>query len=365
MKLVYVLSGGGIKGFCHLGLLEGLEKAGFQPDLIVGTSAGALMGALYSHFGSVSAVRERIEAVLASEDFAEFEARYLKGRDPDAATEAEGAAESGLPAVAGHSRFRHYLTGITDTVRTTARMTARIGRTLFTSSMIPEAEAAGLFGLLFEGVDFASLKIPYAAVAVDLVAGHPAIFPSTGPRPVDLPLSEAVRASCAIPLIFPAVHIGGHAHADGLIMANLPVREALSLLGGEEAILLGLDVSAPSAEPEGELSSLELSLRLLDLATASKQEVDRMEVDILFQPLQEARTWLSMDERDTLVALGLACATPERLEGLESLIFASWLEERRRASLPQRLLAKLAGGARGGPPSIQRRASLRTRKTRV
>lgn len=55
-RIVYVLSGGAAKGFCHLGMIEALEGRGVKPDLVVGTSAGSLFGALYCHFGSAAGV---------------------------------------------------------------------------------------------------------------------------------------------------------------------------------------------------------------------------------------------------------------------------------------------------------------------
>ena len=47
-RLALVLSSGGGRGYAHVGVLKVLEEAGIRPDLIVGTSVGALMGALYA-----------------------------------------------------------------------------------------------------------------------------------------------------------------------------------------------------------------------------------------------------------------------------------------------------------------------------
>ena len=44
-KIALVLGSGGAKGFAHVGVLEALEKAGIKPDLIVGCSMGAIVGA--------------------------------------------------------------------------------------------------------------------------------------------------------------------------------------------------------------------------------------------------------------------------------------------------------------------------------
>jgi NTE family protein len=174
------------------------------------------------------------------------------------------------------------------------------GKAMVTSAMVAEKDAVSIFRRIFEGITFQTLKVPFAAVAVDLVEGAPVIFTAGGEagdrgsvRTIPGPdgLMKAVMASSAIPLIFPAVEIGGHAHADGYIMSNLPVREARTLLSGQEVFPVGFDVSAPVALSEDDLSTVELVLRLLDLSTRSKQSADRELIDVLFQPVDRSYPW--------------------------------------------------------------------------
>jgi NTE family protein len=306
--MVYVLSGGAAMGFCHLGMIEALEKRGIRPDLIVGTSAGSLFGALYSHFGSVAAVFKRVEIVFASDEFKEFERKYFGERKP-----ADGHVQSGL---------KSFFSGLAGTLK--SRM--HLGKALVTSAMVAEKDAASIFGRIFDGITFQTLKIPFAAVAVDLVEGVPVIF-TTGREPSDagtvrtIPgpdgLTRAVMASSAIPLIFPAVEIAGHAHADGYIMSNLPVREARTLLAGQDAFLVGFDVSAPVQLSEDDLSTVELILRLLDLSTRSKQYADRDLIDILLQPVDKSYPWSSFAEYKEYLDLGGRYMTEERLAAFE------------------------------------------------
>jgi predicted acylesterase/phospholipase RssA len=115
---------------------------------------------------------------------------------------------------------------------------------------------------------------------------------------------KAVMASSAIPLIFPAVEIGGHAHADGYIMSNLPVREAGILFAGQEVFLVGFDVSAPVELSEDDLSTVELVLRLLD---------------VLFQPVDRSYPWSSFAECKEFIGLGRWYMTEERLAAFERM----------------------------------------------
>jgi NTE family protein len=307
-KMVYVLSGGAAMGFCHLGMIEAIEKRGIRPDLIVGTSAGSLFGALYSQYGNVEEVLQRVELVFASDEFIEFERRYFGERKP-----ADGHVQS---------KLKHFFSGLAGTLRNGMHL----GKAMVTSAMVAEKDALSIFGRIFEGITFQTLKVPFAAVAVDLVDGVPVIF--TSGREIDDRgavrtilepdgLMKAVMASSAIPLIFPAVEIAGHAHADGFIMSNLPVREARALLPGQEAFFVGFDVSAPVELSEDALSPVELVLRLLDLSTRSKQYADRELVDVLFQPVGRSYPWSSFAEYKKFLGLGRRCMTGKRLDALE------------------------------------------------
>jgi len=64
-KMVYILSGGAATGFCHLEMIEALEERGIRPDLVIGTSAGALFGALYCHFGNIEDVFRKLSEALS------------------------------------------------------------------------------------------------------------------------------------------------------------------------------------------------------------------------------------------------------------------------------------------------------------
>jgi NTE family protein len=214
-KMVYVLSGGGASGLCHLGMIESLEKEGIKPDLIVGTSAGSLVGALYSHHGNTADVYRQVERLIASDGFREFGKKYF--------------ADRRLPDGHGESRIKQFIRGLAGTLKTGMHL----GKALVTSAMVAGKDADAIFSSVLEGITTQTLKIPFAAVTVDLAEGAPAIFAGGDEKtgrgifrigPGAEGLKSAVMASCAIPLIFPAVDIAGHAHADGSIMANLPVR---------------------------------------------------------------------------------------------------------------------------------------------
>lgn len=308
-KIVFVLSSGAAKGFCHVGMLEALEARGIRPDLVVGTSAGSLIGALYSHFGATSGLVGRIEEVVASDEFATFEKRYFGERAP-----LDGQVPHGV---------RHFFSSLADSVR----MKMHVGLSLFTSSMVAKNDVSELYEKMFEGVSGATLRFPFAAVAVDLSDGTPATFSYLGGPENAVTLPLAVMASCAIPLVFPAVSMGGHAFADGSIMASLPIREACALLPGETLFLVAFDVQPPVPQFEEKLSSLDLTLRLLDLATRSKQYADRELADVVFMPLEVNYPWSAFGDYKNLIELGKAYMTDERLDDFEVCFAEKCLEK--------------------------------------
>ncbi len=158
--LGYALSGGGAKGFAHLGALKVLEKCGLKPDVIAGTSAGSLAGVYYAD----GYHPEEILDLFREKEFREF-------------------AELAIPK-----------TG------------------LFKST--------GLHGFLKKNLrarSFEELQVPFYAVATDWNRAQTVVF-SEGDELVD-----AVVASCSVPIVFQPQYIHGVPYVDGGLLKNFPV----------------------------------------------------------------------------------------------------------------------------------------------
>ncbi len=174
-KLGLALSGGAVRGMAHLGVLEVLEREGIRPDYVAGVSAGALVGALYCAGLPVKTIQEHA-----------LELSWAKlGR----------------------------------------LIRPRIG---FFDSQRMEDYIIGLIGPR----QFASLTIPFAAVAVDLMASRTVVLREGS-------VAEAVRASCALPGIFTPVRKDGRLLVDGGVINNLPVSVAREM-GAEYVIAVDL-----------------------------------------------------------------------------------------------------------------------------
>lgn len=153
------LSGGGARGFAHIGALKALEEAQVFPDIISGVSAGSIIGALYADGYTPDEMLELFEDIKFN-DFAEIT-----------------VPRSGFFRIDGFKKF------LKQTLR---------ART------------------------FEELSIPLLIVATDLDNGKSVSFTSG-------PLIDVICASCSIPVLLKPVKIGDTHYVDGGVFRNFPV----------------------------------------------------------------------------------------------------------------------------------------------
>jgi NTE family protein len=160
-KIGYALGGGGARGLSHIGVMKVLEDHGIYPDVIAGTSIGALVGALYA-----SGLR---------------------------AGDIERALRLDLRRLAMLADVRLSLSGLVQGKRVASALKSFLG-----------------------DLTFADLKIPFACVATDIVHGQEVVI-RTGP------VINAVRASISVPGLFTPVKLRGRYLVDGGLVNTVPV----------------------------------------------------------------------------------------------------------------------------------------------
>jgi len=173
MRVVAVFSGGGAKAIAHVGAWRAIHEAGGQVTHIVATSMGAVIGAAL--------------AAGATPDEVAVAARSLSRKDV-----APLAAASLLKGV-----FASHILKAEGLRRTVARFVA--------------------------ATRFSDLKIPLTVTATDLDSGELVLFGALGQ---DVPLHDALYASCALPLYYPPARLDGRRLADGGLRAVLPLAPA-------------------------------------------------------------------------------------------------------------------------------------------
>jgi NTE family protein len=189
------LSGGGARGFSHVGVLKALEALRIPVDCIVGTSAGAAVGAAYAIGHSPQAIEDRL--------------RQLDWRN-DMFNDQPSRAE--LP-------FRRKESGKSDPLTVTLGVGPEglKGNTGLVAGQKVELFLHGLFGHSVEWATFDDLPIPFRAVTTDLTTGHMALQGQGS-------LVQAVRASMAVPTAFSPVASQEQLLVDGGLTQNLPVQ---------------------------------------------------------------------------------------------------------------------------------------------
>ncbi|NTU57465.1 MAG: BamA/TamA family outer membrane protein [Chlorobiaceae bacterium] len=196
------LSGGGANGVSQIGVLKALEEEDIPIDFIAGTSMGALVGGLYSSGYTAS----ELESIALSLPW-----QKLVSLDDDA------------------PRANSYLEQ--KNIRDRASIAIRFEnfRLIVPKSMSSAQTLSRTIDLLIlnapyhTGYEFSDLPVSFRAVTTDLISGRRVTLTSG-------PLSEAMRASSTIPILYQPIERNGRKLADGGLVANLPVDE-LDIVG--------------------------------------------------------------------------------------------------------------------------------------
>ncbi len=223
-----MLSGGGAKGLSHIGVIEVMDSLGIRPDLIVGTSMGAIIGALYASGYSGKQIDSMAKSLPLSDIFHAFQPI------------APRSLEFLQPLLYWEQGERGF-----NLQRSTAS----------TSEANAITNNLALRGNLLARGDFDSLPIPFRAVATNL-ADRSLVVIGTGD------LARALRASYAIPLFFPPEKIDGQTLGDGGLVANVPVGVARRL--GAKRVIVS-DATSGVADSVGLDAPLTLVSHLVNL----------------------------------------------------------------------------------------------------
>lgn len=209
-----VLSGGGARGFAHVGILEELERLGVKIDVVTGTSMGSMIGGAYASGYTAAEVEEIVRSVdwdkmLSPTPERKFRTWRTKERE-------HRASSSNLLEVTTE------------------------GEVTLPASVVPNQELA-LFlskrtGFISGTTNLLELPIPFSAAATDLVTGKPFILRE------HCTVGNAMRASMSIPGVFEPVEFGGTILVDGGLVDNLPVELAREM-GAD--VVIAVNVGTP------------------------------------------------------------------------------------------------------------------------
>lgn len=260
VRWALVLSGGGSRGFAHIGVLRALEERGVpKPSFVAGASMGAIIGALYASGWPV----KDIEAYARGFEIG----NYLDNpafRLPDISLSRLVQAGSALGAlVRGHS------------IDSGAKAHAELDR-------------------LLRGARIQDFPVPFACTATDLVTGRTVVLDSG-------PAADAIRASMSFPAVFAPVVRDGMVLVDGGVLDNMPCDVARAR--GYRHVLASDVTPFEEARPARLSNGLSVLMRCYDIAAAAAQRPIEAQADLVIET-RDNRSVLKFDGAAALVDTG-------------------------------------------------------------
>ncbi len=275
-----VLGGGGARGLAHVGVLKVLDEMGLKPACVVGTSAGALVGSLYCSGVDAKAM----EKLLHETDFNEV----IRDTPNRRLLNYSSKMDQRPPSLS--LEIRDKALRIPQGVMEGERVIGLLNDTFFRMGTVDIR-------------DFDRLPVPFRAIAADVRSGKLVVFDKGR-------LTQAVRASIAVPLVFTPVHMDDMVLVDGGVLNNVAVDVAKSL--GYRKVL-AINVARPPAPEKKRLDNLfDIMDEAYTLARREKDAVLLAMADVVVEPDMEGVSVADFEKVDELVGRGYASASQAR-----------------------------------------------------
>ncbi len=268
-KIGLVLSGGGAKGFAHIGVLKVIEDAGIKIDYIGGTSMGAVIGGLYASGYNAA----QIDSIFQSTNFDELINDFI----PRSSKNFYEKRNDELYALV--LPFNKFNVGI------------------------PEALSKGMynFNLLSRITrnvrhvrDFNQLPIPFLCIGTNIETGEQVVLDKGN-------LAQAILASAAFPSLFSPVEVDGKLLVDGGVANNYPIEEVRKL-GAD--IIIGVDVQDDLLDRNQLKNATKILVQVTNLHSIQKMKAKVKDTDIYINPDIKNFGVISFDKGKEIVRRG-------------------------------------------------------------
>jgi NTE family protein len=278
------LGGGGARGLAHIGVLRVLEKEEIPIDLIAGTSIGALVGGAYASGSGSNELQKKAEAYLNSNEFRSstiraFEAAHAKGE-----------------------------IGLAHKIETYLRNHFYMIQAMFKPGILSNEDFQATIDYFIPDIQIEETRIPFRAVATDLVTGEEITF-SEGS------LRQAVMASCAVPGAIMPLKEGERLLSDGGIICRVPSSVARQE-GADIVIAVVVDRGIGSEELR---TVMDVYLRVSEIMGERLKQIELAAADVVILPEVGETHWTSFSQALNLIDEGEK-ATKEKLGEIRRLI---------------------------------------------
>jgi NTE family protein len=268
-RIGLALGGGGARGLAHIGVLKVLDSEKIPIDLIVGTSMGALVGGAYASGISPDELKKKVEAYLNSTEFQSsamkaFETAHAKGE-----------------------------LGLTQKIQTYLRNCFYLIQAMFKPGLLSNEDFQTTIDYFIPDIQIEETRIPFRAVATDLVSGQQIIF-SHGP------LRQAVMASCAVPGAIAPLKEGEKLLSDGGIICLVP-----SSVARQEGAGIVISVAVDRCISSEELRNVvDVYYRVSEIMGEKLKHYELAEADVVILPEVGDLHWSNFSQAMTLIDEG-------------------------------------------------------------
>ncbi|MFV8371516.1 patatin-like phospholipase family protein [Flavobacterium sp. LB2P74] len=268
-KIGLVLSGGGAKGFAHIGVLKVLEEAGVKIDYIGGTSMGAVIGGLYASGYNANQIDSIFQATNFNELINDFIPRSSKNfyerRNDElyALVLPFNKMKIGIPEALSKGMYNYnLLSRITRNVR--------------------------------DVKDFNKLPIPFLCIGTNIETGEEVLLNKGN-------LAQAMIASSAFPSLFSPVEIDGKILVDGGVVNNYPIEEVRKL-GAD--IIIGVDVQNDLLDRTQLKDATKILVQITNLQSIERMKRNVSDTDIYIRPDVTQYGVISFDKGKEIIRKG-------------------------------------------------------------
>lgn len=268
-KIGLALSGGGAKGFAHIGVLKVLEEAGIEVDVVTGTSMGAVVGGLYA----IGYSTDELEDIALNTDWNELfnETRPRKYQ----------------------SIFQNQ-----NNERLIFSVPYESGTVSLPRGLVQGQKISLLLNELtlpyHQVTNFRELPIPFACVVTNLETGE-GVHVDSGYLP------EVIRASTAIPSVFKPVAMNDSLYIDGGVIRNIPATDARKL---GASFVISSDVSEPILPADSLRSFIDIMVQSVGFSREKSNIIERKESDLLISPNMKSYSTFDFNKAKEIIAEG-------------------------------------------------------------
>ena len=275
-KVAVVLSGGGAKGFAHIGVLKILEEEGIPVDIIVGTSIGGIVGALYS----IGYSADEIGSMALSENWSQILSDYTPRKQLDQYSRIIQQRYALKVALFGQKKLG-------------------IQNGLIRGQNILKL-FCGLTANVPEDANFCDFPISFACIGTDLVTGEELVMNSGF-------LPTAMFSSMSIPGVFVPGEHNGHLIVDGGLVNNFPT-DVAKKMGAD--IIIGVDIRTNLHTVNEIVTINDLADQLVNFYTLKKDSLNKSLCDIIIRPNCDGYNMSSFSNSavDSLIQRGIKSA---------------------------------------------------------